>query len=337
MRHSAQTLISLNESVPESLEICWHCLARGDLHEALNEITAQGLMQRKAYDEASERLENEETVDVSEHELLELEEALNHELEMAAILDEEYRSVENDLKAALAENASFQKTTLMHRNGLLMAQNALESIESKVYNLNQQLSVIPKSTLGLWEDFFQIEDHHSFASICGVPLAYRPTFDNELMKSRSPSEASPWNATNWDAQCISAAMTLASALLGRLTNTLPPPPSDFMLDRPYRVLTTPTSIETRNAQPRLSYSLVPFVNGKLQDTWPKALRLFADSVSLIFRHWKQPPPYHLPSPGSEDAFYALDFSKSHQWNEKMRFLLLNIKHLVTLRFPPSAN
>ena len=330
VRKSAQTLISSQESVPHSLQVCWRCIGNGHLNEALNDITLERLIQRSAYDEATEKLDKFVSPEVSERELLEMEEALRQELSMAEVLHAEYGAVEAELKAVEEENTKFRKTWLTLRNGIQMTQGALESVEVRLASVLAQLEAIPKSTLAMWEDFFKIEDHLTWVSVCGVPLAYDPV---SVLETPSPSISTTWQAGDSNAQCISAAITIVSALVGRLTNTLPAPPSDFILDRPWRILTTPTSVESRNANPRITYSLLPFVSGKFQENWHKALKLLADSVSLLFRHWKQPPPHPLPEPGADEAYYILDLKKPSQWNEKMRVLTLNVKQLIALRFP----
>jgi hypothetical protein len=332
VRKSAQTLVAPNEAIPASLDVCWHCIARGQLNEALNEITIQGLSERSAYDEVIKQLDGpktQKTPSVSERKLLEMEETIRHELLMAEMLDVEYNEVEAQLKTAIDQNSKTMKSVLTLKNAVSMARDAIDSVEVKIVDLNYQIEAVPKSPFALWDEFFKIEDHLTFASIRNIPLAYQaaPTGLNSSLTA-----SSSWNAASQDAQNIASSMILISSLVGRLTNTLPPPLSEFIRDRPYRILTTPTVVETRSATPRINYPLIPFINDKFQENWYKAIKILADSVALIYRHWKQPPPHPLPDT-SEETYYILDLAKPNQWNEKMRYLLLNIKNLIVLRFP----
>lgn len=301
-------------------------MARGDLNEALNEIAIQGQLQLKSYDEAANRLQlvkDREVEEVTEKEFQEVEEALKRELMQAELLEAETLMLEQQLELEMRETDAMQESYLAARNRVSIAQQTLESIEVRLSECRIQTDAMPRSMHEIWSDFFPIEDFKSYATIHGIPLA-----------CLSKSDADPWSSTCRDVQNISAAMVLTTTLLGRLTTLVAPPASDMLRDRPYRILTTPTSIESRSTPPK-SFPLLPFVNDKSQgETWAKGIRCLADCVSILFKCWSQIPPHPIPSTSDSDSYYALDVSKPDAWNEKMRHLLLNSLALRNFRFPP---
>lgn len=302
-------------------------MARGDVNEALNEIAIQGQTQLKSYDEAVSRLQmlkDKEVEDVSELEFQEVEEALRRELLAAEMLDAETLALEQQLEREMRETELIQESYLAAQNRVSVAQQTLESIEVRLRECKIQADAMPRSMHELWSDFFPIEDHFTYATIHKVPLAYSPK-----------GEAEPWSSTNKDAQNITSALILATTLLGRLTTLISYPASDLLRDRPHRILTTPTCIESRTGNPRATFPLIPFVNDKSTgESWSKGLRALADYIALLFTCWSQSPPHPLPTSSDGDSYYALDLLKADPWNEKMRHLLLNVLALRNLRFPP---
>ena len=336
VRVSALTLVPLDKPHPASMDVCWYCLDHGDLNEAINEITIQAFLQGETFDEVIAKLKTpkpDESAVVSEHELLELEDTLRREMLLAEMLESEHMDVEMQLKTAVATHTVSLKTCASVKHGVQLAQDSLTSLEVKLSDLERQLKLIPTSDYEIWEQFFQIEDHFTFATICGIPLACNPsTFDTSTLASSS----TVWNASKQDAQNISAAMVMVSCLLGRLMNSLPTARPDWFEKRRYRVVTTPAAVETRSsgAEAKQVFHLTPFVNEK-ETNWHKGLLLLAELVALMYRYWKQAAPYQIPE-SLDSNYYVLDLTKPHQWNEKMRQLLLSIKQLIALRFPPPS-
>lgn len=323
VRESARALAGSMEEFPPAAEVCWYCVAQGDLNEALNEIAIQNQSQLKALGELSNRLDKYQQLgdqDVSEVDMQRAEEALKTEREMAMILEEECNALEMQLEMEMRETAKFTESYLAAHNSVTMAQDTLESLKNKLENCEMQIQAMPRSVHEIWSDFFPIEDKLDHATIHGVPLAYLPT--NEA-----------WNANSKNVKNISAALTLLASLLGRLTTLFPFPP-EAMQNRPYRILTTPACMESRTGSPRTSFSLLPVIGDKPQPTWSKALRLLSDYVAMLFRCWNQNPTHQLPNESDGDSYFELDTTKASQWNEKMRFLLLNVCTLRDLRFPP---
>ena len=328
VRDSARALPLPNEPIPASARVCWYCVARGDLNEALNEISIQGHSQLKSYDEAINRLQSvkDREVDiVSEKEFMAIKEELNRETLTAELLEAEYLDLEKQLELEMVEVSALNESHLAAQNRVTIAQEALDSVEVKLRECKLQIDAMPRSIHELWSDFFPIEDHLTYATIHGTPLA-----------CLSKGEGETWSSTSRDALNVTAAMILTTTLLGRLTTLITSPAADLLRDRPYRILTTPTSIESRTGNPRTSFTLIPFVNDKPQtESWTRGLRLLADYIALLFKCLSQKPVHSLPSSSDGDSFYLLDPSRPDIWNKKMRHLLLNVLALRNLRFPPS--
>lgn len=341
VRKSAQTLVTFEKPYPESMDVCWSCLDRGDLNEAINEVTIQAFLQGETYDEVLEKLKNsknEESVVVSEQELVALGATLRREMHLAEMLEAERLELEKQLKAATDKHSKFTKTLLSVKHSVQMSYDSLLSLDVRLADIEKQVRQVPTSDYALWEQFFKIEDHLTFASICGLPLAFNP------YQSDTTASVLSWNTSSIEVQNISAAMVLVSSLLGRLMNNLPTARPEWFDKRKYRVVTTPAAVEMRTSgsEQRQVYHLTPFFNEKeiSAAAWQKALLLLSDLIALMYRYWKCPPPYPFPQI-TETMYYALDLARPNQWNEKMRQLLLSLKQLIALRFPlptsPSAS